>query len=156
MGRLFFFLKNPVARDHNQAACFLDNKNATWLVSLSIGCFFLKKRGVGRADYGSRRHTVSPAETQVHPASARPTILVFKKKHPMDRETNQVAFLLSKKTCCLVGASAHRVFKKKKVKRTTSKNGFRQPKIWCAVVTFATPSSDLNRTEQFHSLWFWH
>ena len=127
-----------MARDHNQAACFLDNKNATWLVSLSIGCFFFKKKGGGplskkrptplffkKNSYGQR---LKSAQCQLGPPP-----FFFKKKHPMDRETNQVAFLLSKKHAAWLG-SLPIGFYRKKNKRPTSKNGFRQPKIWCAVV----------------------
>ena len=81
----FFFLKNPMGRDPNQPACFLDKKHATWLVSLAIGCFFLKKRVVGRFQKSG------PLFQKLGPPP------FFLKKNPMGRGPSQALWFSNQK-----------------------------------------------------------
>ena len=67
-----------MGRDPNQPACFLAKKHATWLVSLAIGCFFLKTRVVGRVQ------KLGPPP-------------FFLKKNPMGRGPTQAAWFFNQK-----------------------------------------------------------
>ena len=92
-GPLFFFSKKPLwAESQTRCFFFLGQKTCDPVGRCTHRVFFFKKK-----EGGPRSKT-------------RPTPLFFKKKHPMDRETNQIAFLLSKKHAAWLWSLATRCF----------------------------------------------
>ena len=68
-----------MGRDPNQAACILDKKNATWSVSLPTGCFFFKKRAVGRFQNSGPPHFC--LQKKSYGQRAQPGSMFFAQNH---------------------------------------------------------------------------